>query len=58
LLECNVYSHEKKKEKPEYINANPVVRGFVKHPRDSPWSSFFYYAKDGAGLVEIDLVNL
>jgi putative transposase len=58
FYDFNVYSHEKKKEKLEYIHANPVVRGFVKHPRDWPWSSFSFYAKDEAGLVEIDLVNL
>lgn len=54
----NVYSHKKKKEKLEYMHANPVVRGLVRHPRDWPWSSFSFYAKDETGLVDIDVVNL
>jgi putative transposase len=58
FYDFNVYSHEKKKEKLEYMHANPVVRGLVKHPRDWPWSSFSFYAKEEAGLVEIDVVNL
>jgi putative transposase len=58
FYDFNVFSHEKKKEKLEYMHANPVVRGLVLNPRDWPWSSFSYYAKDDAGLVEIDLVNL
>jgi putative transposase len=58
FYDFNVYSHKKKKEKLEYMQANPVVRGLVKHPRDWPWSSFSFYAKDEAGLAEIDLVNM
>src|SRR5260370_1413390 len=58
FYDFNVYSHEKKKEKLEYMHANPVVRGLVKHPQDWPWSSFSFYAKDEVGLLEIDFVNL
>jgi putative transposase len=58
FYDFNVYSHGKKKEKLEYMHANPVVRGLAKHPQDWPWSSFSFYAKDEAGLLEIDLVNL
>jgi putative transposase len=58
FYDFNVYSHKKKKEKLEYMHANPVVRGLVKHPRDWPWSSFSFYAKDETGLVEIDIVDL
>ena len=58
FYDFNVYSHKKKKEKLEYMHANPMVRGLVKHPRDWPWSSFSFYAKDEAGLIEIDLANL
>jgi putative transposase len=54
----NVYSHEKRKEKLEYMHANPVVRGLVKHPKDWPWSSSSFYAKDEKGLVEIDAIDL
>jgi len=58
FYDFNVYSHKKKKEKLEYMHANPVVRGLVKHPRDWPWGSFSFYAKDETGLVEIDVVDL
>ena len=58
FYDFNVYSHKKKKEKLEYMHANPVVRGLVKHPKDWPWSSFKFYARDEAGLLEIDAVHL
>jgi putative transposase len=58
FYDFNLYSHEKKKEKLEYMHANPVVRGLVRHPRDWPWSSFSFYAREEAGLVEIDAVDL
>jgi putative transposase len=57
FYDFNVYSHKKKKEKLEYMHANPVNRGLVKHLRDWPWSSFLFYAKGEAGLVEIDAVD-
>ncbi len=53
----NVYSHKKKKEKLEYMHANPVVRGLVRHPKDWPWSSFSFYAKNEAGFAGIDAVD-
>jgi len=58
FYDFNVYSHKKKKEKLEYRHANPVNRGLVKHPKDWPWSSFSFYAKDETGLVEIDAVDV
>jgi len=48
----------RKKEKLEYMHANPVVRGLVRHPKDWPWSSFSFYAKNEAGLAVIDAVDL
>jgi putative transposase len=45
FYDFNVYSHGKKKEKLEYMHANPVVRGLAKHPQDWPWSSFFFMRK-------------
>ena len=57
-IKFNVYSHKKKKEKLEYMHANPVVRGLVRHPKDWPWSSFSSYAKNEAGLAGIDAVDL
>ena len=53
----NVYSAKKKREKLEYMHANPVTRGLVKHPKDWPWSSFPFYAKGETGLVAIDPVD-
>lgn len=48
----NVYSEGKKKEKLNYIHANPVKRGLVNHPKDWPWSSWgFYYG----GEVWLDM---
>jgi putative transposase len=58
FYDFNVYSHKKKKEKLEYMHANPTNRRLVRHPKDWPWSSFSFYAKDEAGLVEIDLVKM
>ena len=58
FYDFNVYSHKKKKEKLEYMHANPVVRGLVRHPKDWPWSSFSFYAEEEAGLAEIDVINL
>ena len=58
FYDFNVCSHKKKKEKLEYMHANPVVRGLVKHAKDWPWSSFSFYARGEAGLVELDAVNL
>jgi putative transposase len=34
-----VYSEGKKKEKLNYMHANPVIRGLVTHPTDWLWSS-------------------
>jgi len=45
-------------EDQEENDANAVNRGLVKHPKDWPWSSFSFYRKDQAGLVEIDPVDI
>ena len=50
----NVYSAEKLREKLDYIHANPVKRGLVKHPKDWPWSSWAFYATGVQGVVTID----
>jgi putative transposase len=43
----NVYSEGKKKEKLNYMHANPVKRRLVVHPKDWAWSSWnFYYGKE------------
>jgi putative transposase len=55
FYDFNVYSKGKKTEKLNYIHANPVKRGLVKHPKDWPWSSWGFYYGDEAGLVRIDV---
>ena len=55
FYDFNVWSAKKAKEKLEYMHANPVVRGLVKHPKDWPWSSWSNYAKGEQGLLRIDI---
>jgi putative transposase len=55
FYDFNVYSEGKKKEKLNYMHANPVIRGLVKHPGDWRWSSWGFYWERTAGLVAIDV---
>jgi putative transposase len=55
FYDFNVYSEWKRKEKLEYIHANPVARGLVTHPEDWPWSSWSFYERDGVGLISVDV---
>lgn len=50
----NVYTEGKKKEKLNYMHANPVIRRLVKHPKDWPWSSWGFYARAEKVLVSVD----
>jgi putative transposase len=54
FYDFNVYSKGKKKEKLNYMHANPVLRGLVKHPGEWRWSSWGFYWGRAAGLVAID----
>jgi REP-associated tyrosine transposase len=56
FYDFNVYSAKKKKEKLEYMHANPVRRGLVGDPSVWVWSSFSFYSGGGTGLVTIDPV--
>jgi len=58
FYDFNVYSHEKKNEKLDYLHANPVNRGLVRYPQDWPWSSWAFYFRSECGLIAIDQVNL
>jgi putative transposase len=58
FYDFNVYSHEKKNEKLDYMHANPVNRGLVRHPQDWPWSSWAFYFRSECGLIAMDRVNL
>ena len=42
------------REKLNYMDANPVKRKLVKHPKDWLWSSFSYYASGKRGLISLD----
>ena len=55
FYDFNVYSRGKRKEKLNYMHANPVIRKLVKHPCEWPWSSWSFYGKGEAGLVRIDV---
>src|SRR5690348_1308284 len=55
FYDFNVYSRGKVKEKLNYMHANPVIRGLVKHPRDWRWSSWGFYYGGTTGLVAIDV---
>lgn len=54
FYDFNVYSAKKKREKLEYMHANPVNRGLVKNPGAWMWSSFLFYENGESGLVPID----
>ena len=53
FYDFNVYTEGKKKEKLNYMHANPVKRGLVEHPRD--WSSWEFYYGKGRPLITMDL---
>jgi len=55
FYDFNVYSKGKKTEKLNYMHANPVIRGLVKHPRDWASSSWGFYYGGALGLVAIDV---
>jgi putative transposase len=51
FYDFNVWSRGKRKEKINYMHANPVTRKLVKHPKDWPWSSWSFYEKRQEGLI-------
>ena len=54
FYDFNVYTSGKKKEKLNYMHANPVVRGLVAHPKDWRWSSWTSYWGGEVGMMRID----
>jgi putative transposase len=50
----NVWSAKKRKEKLDYMHANPVKRHLVADPKDWPWSSYSAYWGRGTPLLPID----
>jgi len=57
FYDFNVYSRRKKREKLEYMHANPVNRGLVRNSGAWKWSSFLFYEKGERGLLTIDPVD-
>ena len=55
FYDFTVYSTGKTKEKLNYMHANPVIRGLVKHPKDWPWSSWSFYFGGEQTLVQMDV---
>ena len=51
FYDFNVHSKGKQTEKLNYMHANPVIRGLVKHPRDWAWSSWEFYFGEKLGLA-------
>jgi hypothetical protein len=50
----NVHNAEKRREKLDYMHANPVKRKLVRHPKDWPWSSWSFYEMNGEGMIRMD----
>jgi REP-associated tyrosine transposase len=55
FYDFNVFTHEKKTEKLNYMHANPLKRGLVKDPKDWPWSSCAFYWGAKNVLISIDV---
>jgi REP-associated tyrosine transposase len=52
FYDFNVWSRGKRKEKLNYMHANPVVGGLVKHPKE--WG---FYERGEEGMIRIDPVD-
>jgi putative transposase len=57
FYDFNVYSAKKKREKLDYMHANPVKRRLAANRGDWAWSSFLNYEKGEKGLLQIDRVD-
>lgn len=57
MYDFNVYSKKKEREKLDYMHANRVMRGLVKHPAQWVWSSFSWYEKAEIGLIPVDVAK-
>lgn len=55
FYDFNVYSEGKRKEKLNYMHANPIERGLVSHPKEWPWSSWEFYWGKNQPLVSMDV---
>ncbi|MBZ5515959.1 MAG: hypothetical protein LAN62_14155 [Acidobacteriia bacterium] len=50
----NVYSEKKRLEKLSYMHNNPVQRRLVREPGEWAWSSWRFYFRQDASLLEMD----
>jgi putative transposase len=57
FYDFNVHSAKKRREKLDYMHANPVKRGLVQNPAAWVWSSWSFHATGKTGLVRIDPVK-
>jgi len=57
FYDFNVHSAGKRREKLDYMHANPVKRELVKNPAEWAWSSWSFYATGKMGVVRIDPVE-
>jgi putative transposase len=57
FYDFNVHSAAKRREKLDYMHANPVKRGLVESPAQWAWSSWSFYATGKMGAVRIDSVE-
>jgi putative transposase len=55
FFDHNVYTESKRRQKLDYMHANPVTKGLVKHPKDWRWSSWSTYECAEPGLLRIDM---
>jgi putative transposase len=55
FYDFSVNSEGKKKEKLNYMHANPVIRGLVQHPKNWLWSSWSFYFGWEPTLVQLDI---
>lgn len=52
----NVHSARKRREKLDYMHANPVKRNLVRNPCAWMWSSASFYARGIPGMIPVDPV--
>ena len=54
FYDFNVYSRRKRREKLNYMHANPVKRGLVPHPKNLAHSSWRFYQGIESGSLHMD----
>jgi hypothetical protein len=57
FYDFNVWSKGKTKEKLNYMHANSVARGLVKHPKEWMWSSGSFCELKRERLIRMDMVD-